>query len=109
MYTAVIIITVLISVLLILVVLVQKSKGGGLASNFSGANQIMGVRKTTDFLEKTTWTLIAFIVVCCVFATGVHDGSTVASTSEIAEQAEAVQQESAQAPAAPFDEAAPAE
>ena len=109
MYTAVIIITVLISVLLILVVLVQKSKGGGLASNFSGANQIMGVRKTTDFLEKTTWTLIAFIVVCCVFATGVHDGSAVASTSEIAEQAEAVQQESTQAPAAPFDEAAPAE
>ena len=44
-------------VLLILVVLVQNSKGGGLASNFSGSNQIMGVRRTTDFLEKTTWTL----------------------------------------------------
>lgn len=45
------------SVLLILVVLVQNSKGGGLASNFTGAGQHMGVRKTADFLEKSTWTL----------------------------------------------------
>ena len=40
-----------------LVVLVQNSKGGGLASNFAGSNQYMGVRKTADFLEKATWTL----------------------------------------------------
>ena len=44
-------------ILIILVVLVQNSKGGGLASNFAGSNQYMGVRKTADFLEKTTWTL----------------------------------------------------
>ena len=109
MYLLLTILAVAASVILVLIVLVQNSKGGGLASSFSSSNQIMGVRKTTDFLEKTTWTLIAFIVVCCVFATGMHDGSAVASTSEIAEQAEAVQQESTQAPAAPFDEAAPAE
>lgn len=42
-------------VLMILVVLVQNSKGGGLASNFSSSNQYMGVRKTADFLEKFTW------------------------------------------------------
>ena len=47
----------------ILIVLVQNSKGGGLASNFSSSNQYMGVRKTADFLEKATWTLgIALIV-----------------------------------------------
>jgi len=45
------------AVLMILVVLVQNSKGGGLAANFTGGNQIMGVRRTTDFLEKATWTL----------------------------------------------------
>jgi len=45
------------SVLMILVVLVQNSKGGGLASNFSSSNQYMGVRKTADFLEKFTWGL----------------------------------------------------
>ncbi len=44
-------------ILLVLIVLVQNAKGGGLAANFSSSNQIMGVRKTTDFLEKATWTL----------------------------------------------------
>lgn len=47
----------IICVLLMLAVLVQNSKGGGLASNFSSSNQYMGVRKTADFLEKATWTL----------------------------------------------------
>jgi len=41
--------------LLILIVLVQNSKGGGLSSSFASNNQIMGVRKTADFLEKATW------------------------------------------------------
>jgi len=49
-------------ILLILVVLVQDSKGGGLASNFSASNQVMGVRKTADFLEKSTWTLAIALV-----------------------------------------------
>jgi preprotein translocase subunit SecG len=47
-------------------VLIQNSKGGGLASNFAGSNQIMGVRKTTDFLEKATWGLASFIIVLCL-------------------------------------------
>ena len=55
-------------VLLILVVLVQNSKGGGLASNFSGSNQFMGVRKTADFLEKTTWTLAIVLLVLSLFS-----------------------------------------
>ena len=50
-------------VLLILIILVQNSKGGGLASNFSSSNQYMGVRKTADFLEKTTWTLAIALLV----------------------------------------------
>jgi preprotein translocase subunit SecG len=53
----------------ILIVLVQNSKGGGLASNFTSAGQTMGVRKTADFLEKSTWTLAATILVLCVVAT----------------------------------------
>lgn len=48
--------------------LVQNSKGGGLASNFSGAGQVMGVRKTADFLEKSTWTLAVALVLFCVVA-----------------------------------------
>jgi preprotein translocase subunit SecG len=63
--TAYIFVSVLIlisCILLILVVLVQNSKGGGLASNFSSSNQFMGVRKTADFLEKTTWTLAVILL-----------------------------------------------
>ncbi len=56
------------AILLILVVLVQNSKGGGLVSNFSSSNQVMGVRKTTDFLEKATWTLAVSMVVLSIAA-----------------------------------------
>ncbi|MBW6490039.1 MAG: preprotein translocase subunit SecG [Lentimicrobium sp.] len=55
-------------VLLSLVVLVQNSKGGGLASNFASSNQFMGVRKTADFLEKTTWTLAIILLVLSLFS-----------------------------------------
>ncbi len=55
-------------ILLVLVVLVQNSKGGGLASNFSGSNQYMGVRKTADFLEKTTWTLAIILLILSLFS-----------------------------------------
>lgn len=68
MQTFIIILTVVIAILLIIVVLVQKSKGGGLASNFSGSNQIMGVRRTNDFIEKTTWTLACAIAILSVIA-----------------------------------------
>lgn len=66
MYTLVIILTVIAAILLIGVVLIQKSKGGGLASSFAGSNQIMGVRRTNDFIEKTTWTLAAVICVLAI-------------------------------------------
>jgi preprotein translocase subunit SecG len=48
------------------IVLIQESKGGGLASNFASYNQIGGVRKTTDFIEKTTWGLAAAMVVISI-------------------------------------------
>lgn len=68
MQTLLIILTVIVSILLIIVVLIQKSKGGGLASNFSGGNQMMGVRRTNDFIEKTTWTLAIIILFLSVFS-----------------------------------------
>ena len=68
MYTLVVILILIVSVLLGLIVLVQNSKGGGLVSNFGGANQMMGVRQTSDFLEKATWTLGAILVVLCLLS-----------------------------------------
>ncbi|MBQ3709880.1 MAG: preprotein translocase subunit SecG [Bacteroidales bacterium] len=66
MNTVIIILILVVSVLLGLVVLVQNSKGGGLISNFGSANQMMGVRQTTDFLEKATWTMAIILVVLCL-------------------------------------------
>lgn len=78
-----ILLTVLIglaSILLILVVLAQNSKGGGLASNFSGSNQFMGVRKTTAFIEKFTWTLaIAVLVFSLGAAVSIDKGQEVST------------------------------
>ena len=68
MFTIVTVLIFFVCILMILIVLVQNSKGGGLASNFSSANQVMGVRKTTDFLEKGTWTLAGALLVLCILA-----------------------------------------
>ena len=68
MFTLITIVIVTVCVFLTLIVLVQNSKGGGLAANFSASNQIMGVRKTADFLEKATWTLAGSLIVLCVLA-----------------------------------------
>ncbi len=69
MYLAITILIFIVALLLILIVLVQDSKGGGLASGFASSNQVMGVRKTTDFLEKTTWTLIGIVLFGSILST----------------------------------------
>ena len=67
-YITITVIIVLASILLTLVVLVQTSKGGGLAANFAAGNQAFGVRQTADVLEKLTWGLAIVILVLCVAA-----------------------------------------
>jgi preprotein translocase subunit SecG len=57
------------SLLLILVVYIQNPKGGGLSSDFGAAQQIGGVQKTNDFIDKTTWSLAAIILISSVFLT----------------------------------------
>lgn len=68
MFTLIIVLIILASILMCGIVLIQESKGGGLASGFSSTNQIMGVRKTTDFLEKATWGLAIAMVVLSVIS-----------------------------------------
>ena len=65
MFTLCVVLIILASIVLAFVVLIQNSKGGGLASNFASSNQVMGVRKTADVLEKTTWGLAAGIMLLC--------------------------------------------
>lgn len=76
MYAILSVLILIASVLLIGVVLIQKSKGGGLAASASGYNQIMGVRKTTDFVEKATWTLALFICLASILTAFVVPTST---------------------------------
>src|SRR5512139_1258915 len=68
-YIFVSVLVIIACILQVMIVLVQNSKGGGLAANFTSAGQSMGVRKTADFLEKSTWTLAAAIVLLCLVAT----------------------------------------
>jgi len=83
MYTLIIILTVFVSILLIVVVLVQKSKGGGLSSTFAGSNQIMGVRRTNDFIEKATWTLAIIIGLLSIVSVFVMPRNVIQSGSRV--------------------------
>ena len=89
MYTVLTIFIILACALLVLAVLIQNPKGGGLAVGFSASNQIMGVRKTTDFLEKFTWGLLITLIVFCLLGTIIlPSGSQNAPESILHEKAE---------------------
>ncbi|MHA7941968.1 preprotein translocase subunit SecG [Formosa sp. 3Alg 14/1] len=64
-FTIFLVLIVVVAFLLIVVIMVQNPKGGGLSSSFGGggSQQIGGVKKTTDFLDKSTWTLSALMLV----------------------------------------------
>lgn len=59
---------VIISILLILVVLIQNSKGGGIASNFAGTNQVVGVKRQNELVERVTWILAGGLLVLCLLS-----------------------------------------
>ena len=118
MYTLVVILILIVSVLISLIVLVQNSKGGGLVSNFGGANQMMGVRQTTDFLEKATWTMGGILVVLCLISSitipkNIKEGNAfdtemrqqIENTIPAAPATEAVQMEAPASTEAPAEEA----
>lgn len=86
MYVFIAVLILIAAVLLILIVLIQNSKGGGLASGFSSSNQIMGVRKTTDFLEKATWGLAGTVIVLSILITAFIPRGQQAVQSEIRQQ-----------------------
>ncbi len=111
MYVLLIVLTLIAAVLLIGVVLIQKSKGGGLSSAFAGSNQIMGVRRTNNFIEKATWVLAGAICVLAVLSTFFMPSALTTSGSRVSAPAtEQVQggNYDTQLPAAALPEAAPA-
>ena len=92
LYTICIALILVASVLIILAVLVQNPKSG-MAANFGASNQVMGVRETTNFLEKFTWTMAIAILVLSLVATLAMDKGLVAeSNAEISKDAKALQE-----------------
>ncbi len=72
LFTILIIIAVIAAVLLGLVILIQNPKGGGLSGSFGGAaNQIFGVKRTTDDVERITWGLVIVVFVICLGAAAI--------------------------------------
>ncbi|MBQ9547824.1 MAG: preprotein translocase subunit SecG [Bacteroidales bacterium] len=104
-FTILIVLVVLASILLIAVVLLQNGKGEGLASNFVAGNQTFGVRQTANILEKITWGLVAFILVLSIvsaFTTG-----TTGTGVDVTDRIENTAPEQPAFPTAPVQQEAP--
>ena len=91
LYTSCIVLILIASVLVILAVLVQSPKSG-MAANFGASNQVMGVRETTNFLEKFTWTMAVAILVLSLIATVAMDGGNVEGASGLLKDQQALQE-----------------
>lgn len=85
MYYLFVILILIASLLMIGIVLIQESKGGGLSSQFNAGNQLAGVRKTTDFIEKATWGLaiamVVLSVLCSWAAPTAHEQNVIEATT----------------------------
>lgn len=94
MYLFISILIIIVCALLVLVVLVQNSKGGGLSSSFGASNQVMGVKKTGDFLEKSTWGLAIALLVLSLASTAFinREDAGVQTESAIKEQIDNAQE-----------------
>lgn len=96
---------VLASVVLAFIILIQNPKGGGLSGNVGGiGNQFMGVKQTTDTLEKGTWIFAAIIAVLAIFSTLFLRGGGGSDKDSMLQKVPTGQQ----APAAPATNTAPA-
>lgn len=90
MFVLFVILTIISALLLIGVVLIQKSKGGGLSSSFAGSNQIMGVRRTNNFIEKVTWSLAGAIAVFAILSTYTMNNGAIQTEARVQAAAQPV-------------------
>jgi preprotein translocase subunit SecG len=100
------ILIILTCTILILAVLVQNPKGGGLASGFSSGAQVMGVRRTADFLEKATWTLAVLLMVFSI-ATASPSGKSTGGTDGTSETKDKASEFDANSKATPATNTSP--
>ncbi len=83
-FTIFLVLIVVVAFLLIVVIMVQNPKGGGLSSSFGGGGtqQLGGVKKTTDFLDKSTWTLATLLLVLILLSNVAIDRGTASLDSK---------------------------
>ena len=106
LFTLLVVLIVIASILLTVVVLLQNGKDGGLATNFTSANQALGVRQAASLLEKATWGLVAFILVLSILSTFALRGTAEGNTADEL-NTEIVNATEAEAPAFPVPQADP--
>ena len=94
--------------LLIVVIMVQNPKGGGLSSSIGGSQMLGGVQKTTDFLDKSTWTLATILIALILLSSLSVSGSMSDTDSKIIEKTETAAPQTAPVQNAPATPAAPA-
>lgn len=88
MVTLLVILGIIVCIILVLVILIQNPKGGGLSSGFSSSNNIIGVQRTGDILEKGTWGLAIAIMVIAILVniSGPKSGASIDTDSKIQEK-----------------------
>ncbi|MDX1278371.1 preprotein translocase subunit SecG [Oceanihabitans sediminis] len=104
MFTVFLILIVVVAFLLVVVVMVQNPKGGGLSSSFGGGGtqQLGGVQKTTDFLDKSTWTLATILIALILLS------NVAINKSGVVKESKALDIENVTTPVAPTTPATPA-
>ena len=93
---------IIVGILLGLVVLIQNPKGGGLASGFSGANQFGGVQRTNDFLDKSTWTLVAALFALSILSSSMNGSVSTVEEDGTSDLQELIENEPGQEAPAPI-------
>jgi preprotein translocase subunit SecG len=90
-FTIFLILIVIVAFLLVVVIMVQNPKGGGLSSSFGGGGtqQLGGVKKTTDFLDKSTWTLATILLALILLSNvAINSGSGIQESKALDQDAE---------------------
>ena len=85
-FTIFLVLITIVCFLLIVVIMVQNPKGGGLSSTIGGSQQMGGVQKTTDFLDKSTWALATMLIVLILMSSLSFTGAMGNSESKIIDQ-----------------------
>ena len=93
MFTIFLVLITIVCFLLIVVIMVQNPKGGGLSSSLGGSQMLGGVQKTTDFLDKSTWTLGGILLILILLSSLSFIGND--SSSKIIDETETVAPKSA--------------